>query len=353
MRILLAMDRRLDRGSIQAIANYIRAGDELGHVIALYGREDPAFPGLRCSTDAGAFDYVLFVVESWRGWMSALRMPRFLASVPRSRRAILDADGMYNPIVAVDGYDRNFLWEQDRLEWRRHYELLTDKILQPTFQPLEPHVRSLPFYGYDPAAQVSSESLPSKPFDILHLGHNWWRWREISMCLLPAIEKIRGQVGDIAFVGSWWDAPPAGAKDLNLELAFGVDYPWFQRLGIQVRPSVPFTEVIRTMSTGRINLMTQRPLFRRLQILTSKYFEIFAADTIPLVMLDPDHAESVYGPAGRELTLQDQIADKLLDVLGHPRKYHEIVQEVRCHLAAHHSYRQRVQQLVEALAAAS
>ena len=60
---------------------------------------------------------------------------------------------------------------------------------------------------------------------------------------------------------------------------------------------------IQVMSTGRINIMTQRPLFRELKILTSKYFEIFSADTIPLVMIDPDHAEMVYGPAGRELAL--------------------------------------------------
>ena len=44
MKILFVMDRRVDRGSIQAVANYVRAGDELGHAIALYGREDPRFP---------------------------------------------------------------------------------------------------------------------------------------------------------------------------------------------------------------------------------------------------------------------------------------------------------------------
>src|SRR5688572_10239238 len=132
MKILLMMDRRFDRGSIQAVANYVRASDELGHTIAFYGREDTRFPGLRWSTEPSAFDYVLFVIESWRGWMSALRMPRVLTSVPRARRAILDADGMYNAIVAVDDYDRNFQREKDRQEWRHHYELLTDKILQPT-----------------------------------------------------------------------------------------------------------------------------------------------------------------------------------------------------------------------------
>ncbi len=349
MKILFVMDRRPDRGSIQAIANYVRAGDRLGHPMALYGRDDPRFPGIRFATDVSAFDHVVFVIESWR-WLSGLRMPRILPGVPRRRRAILDADGMYNPTVCVDGYDRNHVNEWDRAEWLTHYQVLADKVMQPSLEPLEQSVIPLPFYGYDPASLISPDRSLRKCFDILHVGHNWWRWREVSSRFLPAVEAIRDQVGDICFMGSWWDAPPVGARDLNLEPAFGVDPDWFRRLQIRVEAPVPFTEVIAAMSAGRINIMTQRPLFRHLKILTSKYFEIFCADTIPLVMLDPDHAQAVYGPAGRELALDDRIADKLHDVLSQPRKYHEIVQEVRCHLTAHHSYHRRVQELVAALA---
>jgi len=144
---------------------------------------------------------------------------------------------------------------------------------------------------------------------------------------------------------------PAGAGEQNLETAFQFDIDRFRRLGIQVKPAVPFTEVVSSMSEGRVNIMTQRPLFRRLQLLTSKYFEIFCADTIPLVMLEPAHAESIYGPAGRELALHGNISDKLLDVVQHPLRYQEIVQEVRSHLVSCHSYQKRMQQLVEALRA--
>jgi hypothetical protein len=105
------------------------------------------------------------------------------------------------------------------------------------------------------------------------------------------------------------------------------------------------------MSTGRLNIMTQRPLFRELKILTSKFFEIFSADTTPMVMLDADHAAMVYGPAGRELALCNGIAEKLVDVLNRPKKYREQVEEVRKHLLAHHTYRSRVQELVAALRA--
>src|SRR2546426_1134786 len=262
MKILFVMEKRVNAGSIQRVATYMRAGDDLGHWIAFYGRKDRTFPRLRFSTEASAFDYVVFIIESRLQWMSGLRLPRILSRVPRGRRAILDADGMYNPTIAVEGYDRNHANERDRLAWLTTFDYLADKILQPTPVPCQPGVIALAFYGYDPASQV-----------------------------------------------------------------------------------------IPTMSEGRVNLMTQRPLLRHLRFLTSKYFEIFCANTIPLVMLDPDHAESVYGPAGRELALHDGIGDKLLDVLSRPHKYREIVEQVRRHLVQHHSYQRRLQELVAALEA--
>jgi hypothetical protein len=351
MKILFMMDRRANRGSIQAVAGYVRAGDEFGHSIALYGRPDPNYPGVQCSTDVMAFDYVLLIVEFGLRWMSGLRMLRVLSEVPRERRAILDTDGMYNPIISVDGYDHNHANEYNRLHWVGHCNMLVDKILQPTPEPLEANVIPLLFYGYDPTLQVGADGSPPKRFDIMHVGHNWWRWREMSTCLLPAIERIRVLLDGICFVGLWWGVVPEGAKEVNLDVAFGFDSEWFRRLGIEVMPAVPYTEVIAAMSEGRVNIMTQRPLFRRLKLLTSKFFEIFCADTIPLVMLDPDHAELVYGPAGRELALHGDIADKLLDALSRPKKYRELVQTVRQHLVAHHSYRKRVEELVEVLKA--
>jgi len=113
---------------------------------------------------------------------------------------------------------------------------------------------------------------------------------------------------------------------------------------------VPYHDVISTMSKARINIMTQRPLFRRLGLVTSKYFEIFSADTLPLIMIDPEHAERIYGPSGRDLVLHDDIASKLIDVLEQPKKYQEAVQAVRQHLTAHHSYERRLYELIDMLA---
>ena len=345
MKILFVMDKRKNAGSIQAIANYVRAGNQAGHIIALYGRPDPQFPSVRFAMDAGNFDHVVFVLESGLKWLSALRMPRLLDEVPRHRRAILDADGMYNEVISVDGYDRNHHSERSRRQWLEYCALLADRVFQPCAAPREPGVRSLPFYGFDPAALTPGTA--GKSFDLLHLAHNWWRWREVSTRLLPAVERIRSRLGEVCFMGSWWDMPPAVEDELTV--AFRSDRGWLERLRIQIKPAVNYTEVVGTMSTSRVNVMTQRPLLRKLRLLTSKYFEIFTADTVPLVMLDADHAAAVYGPAGRQLALDNGIEEKLLDVLDRPDEYHDIVQAVREHLGKKHSYPVRVRQLVTAL----
>jgi len=350
VKILFVMEQRVNAGSIQAVSNYVRTGAEMGHEIAMFGRPDLDFPLLRWSTEPSRFDYVVFIIESRLSWLTGLRLPRILNAVPRRRRAILDADGMYNRVITVNGYDRNHAAERDREQWLAAYGELADKVLQPTPQPLEPNVTPLLFYGYDAQSRAHRNGTAEKPFDIVHVGHNWWRWEEVGTRLLPAIERIRSLLGKICFLGLWWDAAPSWAAALGLEQAFQLDIERFRRLDIEVHPPVAYTKVIPTMSQARINLMTQRPLFRRLKLTTSKYFEIFCADTIPLVMLHPSDAELVYGPAGRELTLHGRLDEKLIEVIEHPARYTEIVNEVRSHLIRHHSYRQRVNELVSALA---
>jgi hypothetical protein len=347
MKVLFMMQRRTNAGSIQAVANYVRAAKRLGHSFALFGRPDPGFPEVACSTDLRSFDFVVVVVESGLEWLDGLRAPRILAEVPRHRRVVLDADGMCGPRASADGYDCNHLDEDESARWMVSLDALADRVLQPTIADPTGGAEAFPFYGYDPGRGRPPSR--GKEFDILHVGHNWWRWRDVSTVLLPAFQSIRDQVGDIGFIGSWWDAAPAWFRTVELQTAFVTDPEWFARLGIRISPAVPYTDVVSTMSKARVNVMTQRPLFRHLRLLTSKYFEIFTADTIPLVVLDPDHAAEVYGPAGTDLALQDCVAEKLLDALAQPEKYSELVDEVREHLEEHHTYRRRVLQLTALL----
>jgi hypothetical protein len=344
MNILFAMERRVDAGSIHAVVSYARVGRKFGHRIAIYGNPDPDFPEIPFSTDLAGIDFVVFVFESRLDFISGLNLAHLLTKIPRSRRVIFDADGMYNPLILQEDYDRNHGSERERRRWVAAFEALADRIFQPSLQPQLPEVSPLPFYGYDTRAVVASGI--TKRIDIMNLGHNWWRWREVSERLLPALERVRDLFGEICFVGLWWDAPPAWAARIGQQDAFRTDPGRLRALRIRTLPAVPYRDVVATMSAAHINIMMQRPLLRRLRLLTSKYFEVFQADTIPLVMLDPKHAAEVYGPAGRELALYDNIADKLADVVAHQEEYQAHVAAVRQHLTAHHSYERRVQDLV-------
>lgn len=350
MNILFVMKHRGNAGSTHAVANYMRIAPKYGHSVAIYGTPISYVPELQFSMAVEEFDRVVYLFESELYRIKRLQEATLLAKFAKERRLILDADGMYNPLVIVDDYDFNHRNEADRARWIEYLGVLADRIAQPTLAPpLDPRVSAMAFFGYNPALQIDPSAAPPKQYDILHVGHNWWRWREVANDLLPAFDQIRDQVGEIGFIGLWWNEPPSEGLEAGPEAAFQSDPEAFRRLGIQTPKAVMYHDVIQTMSTARINILTQRPVLRRLKYLTLKYFEVFCADTIPLLMLDADHAEAVYGPAGRELTLPGRVAEKLLDALRRPDHYRGVVEDVRRHLIAHHSYEQRVEELVAAL----
>jgi hypothetical protein len=350
VNILFVMKHRANAGNTHAVANYMRVGQKHGHNVALYGPPQPHLPELRFSTDIHVFDRVVYLFESELYRVNPLQEVAMLGTIPRQHRLIFDMDGMYNPVIKLDGYDFNHADEAGKARWIEFYDALADWVMKPTLAlPDNPRVRAMVFYGYDPALQIDPTAAPRKQFDILHVGHNWWRWKQVAGELLPAFEQIRDQVGEIGFVGLWWDQPPAEGGDAGPVQAFQSDPEAFRRLRIQTTSAVMYSDVIRTMSTARINIFTQRPVLHHLKHLTLKYFEIFFADTIPLLMLDTDLAVAVYGPAARELTLSGRVAEKLLDALRRPHHYRGVVEDVRRHLTAHYSYDRRVDELVGAM----
>jgi hypothetical protein len=80
---------------------------------------------------------------------------------------------------------------------------------------------------------------------------------------------------------------------------------------------------------------------------TCRTFETPAANTIPVFGLDPDFVEETYGARARALALPVDAPEKLMcDVVQHPERYTELVEEIRRHLAEKHSYTARLQELV-------
>jgi hypothetical protein len=360
MNILFVFEYRGNAGNTHAITDYIRVGAELGHRIAFYGPPQPEvsegwylppeMQRARFSTDVRSFDRAIYLFESKLQHLKKLHELTILGIVPRRHRYILDADARLNPLTVVDGYDRSHLNEAERAQWLEHYDAIADNIIKPTIAPPDgPRVTTLPFFGFNPDEVIAPDQVPEKKYDILHVGHNWYRWKEVSEELLPAFEEIRGEVGEIGFLGLWWDGPPEWAEAMGLEPAYRAEIERFRKLRIRVEPPVSYTDVIRTMSTARINIFTQRPFLAHVKHLTLRYFEEFCADTIPLLMLKDDLAEAVYGPAGRELTLPGRVSAKILDALRRPGYYREVVEDARRYMLAHHSFRHRVEELVRAL----
>jgi hypothetical protein len=350
MNILFVMKHRGNAGNTHAVADYMRVAPQFGHHVAIFGRALPWLPEINFSDRVREFDRVVHLFESEIYRLSPVHEAALMGHFPRKDRMILDMDGMYNPVICLDAYDRNHDTEPERAAWIEHYHALADHVHKPTIAHLaNPREVPLAFYGYDPALETDPKTAPEKIYDILHVGHNWWRGRDIENVLLPVVGKHRDKIGRVRFIGLWWDKPPTEAGSGN-PLAFAFDSETFKRLNIETQDSVMYDQVVHTMSMAKINIFTQRPVLHHLRHLTLKYFEIFYADTIPLLVLDPDHTADVFGPAARELTLTAGRADeKILDALARPARYREIVQDVRRHLAAHHGYERRMGELVAAL----
>jgi len=350
MNILFVMKHRGNAGNTHAVADYMRVGERYGHRIAMYGEKLPWLPELDFSTDIDAFDKVVYLFESELYRVNKLQEVALLGRFARADRLIFDMDGMYNPLIHLDNYDRNHSHQWERDQWIEFYDTLADKVMKPTIAaPTAPNVVPLVFYGYDPSLEMASKDAPEKVYDILHVGHNWWRWKEIGGEVLPALEPVRERIGEIGFIGLWWDKPPVEGPEAGPWQAFASDPAVVDRMRIKITDAVMYNEVVRTMSSARINIFTQRPVLHHLRHLTLKYFEIFYADTIPLLMLDADHAAAVYGPAARELVLPGRVQAKVLDALERPEHYRGVVEDVRRHLAAHHSYERRIEELVAAM----
>jgi hypothetical protein len=345
MRLMFVYNLAEDVGSAQTIHNYCQAGKALGHDVTVY-RPTPGCV-TNHSLDVDPPDAVIFVLEWWLEikYAGHLNLVRLLAKVPRARRIVIDNDGMYNDVFQVNG-DSNYLDAAARHARRELIDSLSDKILQPTLHPIQANVRSFLFHGYNPGWEVPLH-FRRKPYGMCYVGNNWFRWRPMKR-VLEAIEPIHKQVGPILVTGYAWD-PPAYWLDPGLrQQACYTNPEYLRRLGVEVKLAVPFRQVIPAMGNGVFNPVLQRPLFNHLQLLTPRLFETPAANTIPLFSLDPQYVQEIYGKEALELVLPHKHPEqKVHEVVSKPAWYTPIVQAIRGHLAAKHSYEVRLQELVE------
>jgi len=346
MRLMFVCWPFEDQGSGLVIQGYTSAAKILGHEVTVYGRGNHRIR-LNYSLDIESTDAIIFLFE-WTTdlWESDhLDLVRLVSQVPRNRRIILDGDGNYNDPIQVDG-DYNHRELKLSRKWTDICDSLSDKICQPTLHPLRENVRPFLFYAYNPTWEVSL-NFSNKEYGMIYLGNSKFRWG--PMCrLLRALEPVREHVGSIGLVGHGWDALPLWATARQMEEAYYSDVEYLKKLGAITMPPVPFEQVITWMSKAIFNPVLSRPTFSHLRLVTPRFFETPAANTIPLFSLDEAYVEEIYGKGALELVLPVQNPqEKILDMVCRPEHYAIVVQTIRQHLAEKHSHPARLHELIK------
>jgi hypothetical protein len=333
-----------NHGSAQDLYNYMHVARALGHEVVLYGPPNPASL-FSYSLDVDSADAVVFLFEFTTHLQYGDRLDwlRLVAKVPRNRRVVVDLDGGYNDAVHVVG-DVNHPDALTSRRWLDVCDSLSDKIYQPTLHPLRPNVGTFFFHAYNPAWERPLD-FRGKEYGMVYVGNNWFRWRGLRR-VLRALEPIRDHVGRVGLIGQGWDAPGAWGGPALLEEAYHTDPQYLRDMGVQVMPPVRFDQVVRWMGKGVVTPVIYRPLFEHLRLVTCRTFETPAANAIPLFAQDAHSVEELYGEQAVKLVLTANASEQILDVLRRPEHYGQIVQQIRGHLAAKHSYASRLRQLI-------
>ena len=348
MRLMFVYFIAEDAGSAQDVHNYIRAAEELGHEVVLYGR-----PGMlqsfKFSLDIESADAVFFIFE----WTTQLRFGdqldwgRLASKMPRNKRFVIDCDGAYNEMIHVDG-DLNHRDAASSRKWVDICESLADGIFQPTLHPVHRNVRPFLFHAYDPGWERPL-NFDRKEYGMTYVGHAKFRYFPM-LRVLRAIEPIRRRFGRIAVVGHGWDSVPSWASWMEIEDYFYTDQVYLKRMGVEYVRPIRFAEVIDWMSKGILSPVIYRPLFSYLRFVTCRTFETPAANTIPLFGLDDGYVREIYGDRATELVLPKDVTAaqcKVADIVDRPEHYAEIVTGIREHLAVKHSFKARLLEMLE------
>jgi hypothetical protein len=351
--------------SVSSVHKYFAAGRALGHQVAVYGEPHPELPSLPFTHDLRDVDLALFVIQVPTDFPDMPYLARLLDGIPRERRVVVDLWGRFNDTIRLE-HDFNHLEKLDGhlgWEWEEALAAVSATIVQPTLTPIRPEVGSFLFHGYDPASVTTNyataqeaaaawrDAGPSrKPFGAMYVGSNWQRWDQIRR-LLDQYASVRDKVGRMCLTGWDWGQRPAWAAEKGI-MGIDTDPALLAELDVEVRHGVRFDEVVDLLGQARFAPVIHRPLFRQLGFVTVRTFETFHADTLPVLMLRKELVQAVYGPAALALVPGDDIAAHFTDALARPEKYWDALLQTRAHLARHHSYARRFQELEAIVAAA-
>ncbi len=348
--------------SVSTVHKWVAAGKALGHDVAVYGDPNPELASLQFTTDLSGVDAALFVIQVVSDFPEMPRLARLLDGTPRARRIVVDLWGHYNDTIRPE-HDFNHLEKLDGhqgWEWEEAIAAVSDTILQPTLAPLRRNVSSFLFHGYDPgavarpyatareAAAAWLEATPAeRPYGVMYVGNNWQRWEQVRG-FLEQYKSVREEVGKACLVGWDWGERPDWAIKQGIA-GIDTDPALLAGLGVEVRHAVRFDEVTDLIGKARFAPVFHRPLFRELGYVTIRTFETFYSDALPILMLPRDFVSAIYGPAASTLVPGEDVGAFTKDALRRPEVYWDAVLQTRAHLARHHSYERRFQELAALL----
>ena len=358
MKLLLSTAVDSTTRSVATVHKYAAMGQALGHTVAVFGDPRPDMPALPFTTDLSGVDLALFIVQIPSDFPEMPHLARLLDGVPRERRAVLDLWGRFNDTIRLD-HDFNHLEKLDGhqgWEWDEAMRAVSDTILQPTLAPLRPEARSFLFHGFDAgsvakghqdarkaAAAWRNAGPDEKPYGVMYVGNNWQRWGQVRR-FLEQYAPIRDEVGRACLAGWNWGKRPEWAAHSGI-MGVDSDPAFLAGLDVEVRDAARFDEVIGLLGKARFAPILHRPLFRHLGFVTNRTFETFCADTLPVLMLPRELVTAIYGPAALALVPGEDVAAHLKDALSRPERHWDAVIQTRHHLARHHSFTQRFQDL--------
>lgn len=342
--------------SVATVHHLVAAGRARGHDIAVYGEQNPHLPTLPFTTDLQGVNAAVFIAQVPSDFPDMPYLAHLLDGVPRERRMVLDLWGRFNETIRLE-HDFNHLEKLDGhagWEWEDALRAISDTILQPTLSPLRPNVGSFLFHGFAQDAVVAAHrsareaaaAWTGKPYGVMYVGSNWQRWEQMRR-FLEAYAAARDRAGPACLVGWDWSARPAWAIRMGI-LGIDTDPSLLARLGVETRDGVRFNEIVGLLGRAKFAPVIHRPLFRHLGLVTNRTFETFCADSLPVLLLPRDFVTAIYGEAALKLVPGDDVAGFLDDALTRPEMFWDAVLETRSHLAKHHSFSRRLEE-IEAL----
>jgi len=330
-------------GSANALYGYVRAAERRGCEVrasALGPVDHVVRSKVPIADEDWVPDRMVFAFETYQ-FLTPDKVDVVERTIPRSRRIVIDQDGMYSAETRV-GADANHPTAESLTAWRALFDSLSDTILQPCLAPTTPGVSSFLYFGFQQPL-VAKMANVGKGYDVVYVGNNWYRWQDLVR-LCEELEPVRTRINGVAVFGKWWN----GEGLVGCEEHTYSDPDLLRAHSVEVYPPVSFHRVERTMGLGRINPIFVRPVLRELGLVTPRMFETFAADTVPLLPQGMKGAEHLYGSRVSPLCPSPGVstADRILTILDAYREYVELRHEIARSLAEDHSYEVRLDQLL-------